>query len=362
LNKKRHKKWISKPYVKTIANRPPKAFHWKSIVLYSISILVFVIIFIPALIVMIPQKKSVDTDVSSAKEVTGKDHSEDVKFPELEVSVKRSETGDIEKVDLEQYVLSVVASEMPAEFEIEALKAQAVAARTYVVNHLLHQNEEENALISDSTEHQVYKNDDELKTIWGKDYHWKLEKIQKAVSETKNEIVTYNQAPITPTFFSMSNGYTENAEDYWGNELPYLKSVESKWEENLPNFIEQKVLSKSEVSEKLNTSLSIGEEIPISIERTKSNRVSKLNVNGETFSGREIREKLGLRSNDFTIQQKNEHLIFTTKGYGHGVGMSQYGADGMAKEGKDYKEILFHYYQNVELETISEVAPTLVAK
>src|SRR5690625_3539642 len=128
---------------------------------------------------MIPQKKSVDTDVSSAKEVTGKDHSEDDKFTELEVSVKRSETGDIEKVDLEQYVLSVVASEMPAEFEIEALKAQAVAARTYVVNHLLHQNEEENALISDTTEHQVYKNDDELKTIWGKDYHWKLEKIIK---------------------------------------------------------------------------------------------------------------------------------------------------------------------------------------
>src|SRR5690625_3937579 len=250
---------------------------------------------------MIPQKKSDDTDVSSAKEVTGKDHSEDVKFPELEVSVKRSEMGDIEKVPLEQYVLSVVASEMPAEFEIEALKAQAVAARTYVVNHLLHQSEGEKSVISDTTEHQVYKNDAELKTNWGKDYHWKLEKIQKAISETKNEIITYDEAPITPTFFSMSNGYTENAEDYWGNEHPYLKSVESKWEEDLPNFIEQYVFSINEVNEKLNTSLSVGVEIPISIERTKSNRVRQLNIDNDTFSGREVREKLGLRSNDFTV-------------------------------------------------------------
>lgn len=311
---------------------------------------------------MLPHKKSVHTDVDDVREVMGEGDSTDVAFSELQVSVKRTKTGEVEKVPLEQYVLSVVASEMPAEFEIEALKAQAVAARTYVVNHLIHQNDEENPLITDTTEHQVYKNDDELKAIWGKDYHWKLDKIQKAIVETKNEIITYESAPITPTFFSMSNGYTENAEDYWGNELPYLKSVESKWEENLPKFIEQKVFSKDEISKKLNVFLSLGEDIPIKIERTKSNRVSQLSINNETFSGREVREKLGLRSNDFTIQQKNEHLIFTTKGNGHGVGMSQYGANGMAKEGKDYKEILFHYYQDVELNTINDVAPTLVAK
>src|SRR5699024_8594459 len=120
-------------------------------------------------------------------------------------------------------------AEMPADFEIEALKAQAVAARTYVVNHLVHNNDEQ-AVMTDTTEHQVYKNEAELKDLWGSDYRWKMDKITNAVMATENEIITYNNEPITPTFFSMSNGYTEDAEAYWGNDLPYLKSVESKWE------------------------------------------------------------------------------------------------------------------------------------
>jgi len=160
----------------------------------------------------------------------------------------------------------------------------------------------------------------------------------------------------------MSNGYTEDAENYWGNPLPYLKSVESKWEENHPNFTEQTVFTTDEISSKLGVTLHPASAVPIKITRTKSNRVKELSLNGETFSGKDVREKLDLRSNDFSIEQRNEHFIFTTKGYGHGVGMSQHGANGMAEEGKTYEEILSHYYQDIEISTITEAAPALVVK
>ena len=330
---------------------------WKIMSAIGISILMFIIILIPTVIVMIPTS----SPVTEENVVEVYEEEEQIELPQLNVSVERTETGEIEEVPLEKYVTSVVASEMPAEFEIEALKAQAIAARTYIVNHLLHQ-EEEDVIVTDTVEHQVYKNNEELKTAWGSDFHWKMEKVQDAVKATENEIITYEEQPITPTFFSMSNGYTEDAENYWGNPLPYLKSVESKWEEDHPKFTEQIIFTIDEISSKLGVSLEVNSPIPMKIKRTESNRVSELTLNNETFTGKEVREKLGLRSNDFSIEQRNEHLIFTTKGYGHGVGMSQYGANGMAEEGRNYEDILTYYYQDIEINTITEAAPTLVAK
>ncbi|MEI3607773.1 stage II sporulation protein D [Pseudogracilibacillus sp. SE30717A] len=330
---------------------------WKLVGTITFSILLCTIVLVPTLIVMIPKKEQ-----PTQGEVTDVFEEEQIEVPQLHVTVKRTATGEVEEVPLEKYVASVVASEMPAEFEVEALKAQAIAARTYIVNHLLHQEDKEEVIISDTTEHQVYKNEEELKRDLGADFHWKMEKVADAVNATKNEIITYEQQPITPTFFSMSNGLTEDAENYWGSPLPYLKSVESRWEESHPNFTEQTIFTIEEVNSKLGTSLPAQTAIPIKITRTESNRVNKLTLNDKAFSGREVREKLGLRSNDFSIQQKDNHLIFTTKGYGHGVGMSQYGANGMAEEGKGYKEILSYYYQDVEITTITEAAPTLVAK
>lgn len=280
-----------------------------------------------------------------------------VETPPIEVSIQRSDSEQIETIPLEQYVTSVVASEMPASFELDALKAQAIAARTYIVNHLLRDDAE---VISDTTNHQVYRNKEELQTIWGADFHWKWEKIIRAVAETENLIITYENEPITPTFFSMSNGYTEDAQHYWGNELPYLKSVESKWEEDLPNFKTQEIFTISEINELLNIQLANGIRIPINLQHTPSKRVREVQISDYTFTGREIREKLNLRSTDFSIEQKNNHLIFTTKGYGHGVGMSQYGANGMAQEGKTYDEILSYYYKNIEISEITEGAPSLL--
>lgn len=336
---------------------------WKWLGFISIGMMLAVILLIPTIIVMLPIMKTTtpaDTEVIAAQ--TENISMDALEIPSFDVMIKRSKTGEIETVPLETYVTSVVASEMPAEFEVEALKAQATAARTYVINHILHHGDGPDAVMSDTEEHQVYQNMDELKTLWGQDYHWKMEKLKKAVAATANEIITYEEEPITPTFFSMSNGYTEDAENYWGNETPYLKSVESKWEESNPKFTEQTVFSLAEVAQKIGINLPASGTIPIHIERTKSNRVAEINLNGTVLTGREVRDGLGLRSNDFSVQQKNDHLIFTTKGFGHGVGMSQYGANGMAKEGKTYKEILQYYYQNVEITPIKQAAPTLVTK
>lgn len=352
--------------LKTNYNKKPFKFSnkkasWKMSIVILLTIMISSIILLPTMIVMLT--KPVTNDDQRA-EVVAVNEEQDDSLDELSgftVAVKRTATGEIEEVPLEKYVMSVVAAEMPAEFELEALKAQAVAARTYIVNHLL-RNDENEDIITDTEEHQVYKNEEELKMAWGSDYHWKIDKVKEAVLATKDKIITYQLEPITPTFFSMSNGYTEDAENYWGTELPYLKSVESKWEVDHPKFSEQTIFPINEISSKLNIPLTPNSQIAIELKRNESNRVSEVVINGHQFTGREIREKLGLRSNDFTIQQKNDHFIFTTKGYGHGVGMSQYGANGMAEEGKTYEEILSYYYQDIEISSINDVAKTLIVK
>lgn len=274
----------------------------------------------------------------------------------------RAQTEEIENVPLETYVARVIASEMPAEFEMEALKAQGVAARTYIVDLLMHHGEETDAFISDQTDDQVYSNDEELREKWGSDYTWKMDKLLEAVTATKGEVITYNQMTITPAYFSTSNGYTVNSEDYWENELPYLRKVESKWDEESPSFLDQQTFTKGEIEQLLGLSLPQTNEVPIQMTHTESNRVDELTIANETFTGREVREKLGLKSSDFTIEQKSDHFVFNTKGFGHGIGMSQYGANGMAKEGKTYEEILSYYYQGVEVQTVDDIAPMLVQK
>src|SRR5690625_1279434 len=141
-----------------------------------------------------------------------------------------------------------------------------------------------------------------------------MEKISKAVTETASEILIYNDEPITPAFFSTSNGYTENSEDYWESELPYLRSVESKWDEKSPKYISQHTFTIDEIEKLLNISLQRNTSIPIEISRTDSNRIKTLKIADQQFSGRKVRELLNLPSNDFSIEQRNDHFIFTTKG------------------------------------------------
>ncbi len=165
--------------------------------------------------------------------------------------------------------------------------------------------------------------------------------------------MTYENTPITPAYFSTSNGYTEDSEDYWKNKVPYLRSVKSPWDKNTPKFMDQQIFALQEVEKKLGTDLPSIEQLSMEIARTDSNRVSKLTIGSDTYSGREVREALELRSSDFSIEKKNNHLIFTTKGFGHGIGMSQYGANGMAKEGKSYEKL-----SNITIK-VSKSAPSM---
>ncbi|MFS0862948.1 stage II sporulation protein D [Fredinandcohnia sp. 179-A 10B2 NHS] len=285
--------------------------------------------------------------------------------PTVEVAVYRASSSNIENVPLEEYVIRVLASEMPAEFELEALKAQALAARTYIVRQMLSENKPEvpqGAVVTDTTDHQVYHNREELKKIHKEDYDWKIEKITKAVAETQGQILTYDGAPIDALFFSTSNGYTENSEDYYQAELPYLKSVESPWDVNTEKFHSQTEMTISEFEKRLGIELGDSNEVGKVTARTSTNRVASVEVGGKTFTGREIRTALGLRSTDFTWERKGNHVVIQTKGYGHGVGMSQFGADGMAKEGKTYKDIVSHYYQGVQISSATDFMNKLTVK
>ncbi|GAA0436458.1 stage II sporulation protein D [Lentibacillus halophilus] len=278
------------------------------------------------------------------------------------VEVARASADNVENVPLETYVSRVVASEAPAEFEMEALKAQALAARTYIVNRMMHQENPDAPDVSDTTNDQVYHNEQELRKTMGKNYNKEMKKIKKAVKATKDEILTYENKPITPAYFSTSNGYTENSEDYWKNKVPYLRSVKSPWDKNSPKFLDQKIFSMTEIEKRLGTELPAIGNLSMKISRTESKRVKQLTIGKNSYTGRDVRKKLGLRSSDFSIEKKNGHLIFTTKGFGHGIGMSQFGANGMAKEGKTYKDILNHYYQDVNISTVNDAVPALVAK
>ncbi len=256
----------------------------------------------------------------------------------------------ITEVSLEDYIVGVVASEMPAYFEVEALKAQAVAARTYAL-YKKNARQELNYDLIIGTKDQAYKDNKTLLSQWGINFFPNYLKIRDAVKETQGEVVTYNGEIINAFYFSMSNGYTENSELVFKEDLPYLNSVESKWDnDSLNNYEFTKNISKEEFCSSL--------EIPCdiinieNIERTSTNRVNTITINEKTWKGTEVRTKLGLRSTDFTIDIKENEISITTKGYGHGVGMSQYGANGMAKENYKYDEILEHYYQNTKIQKI----------
>ncbi|MCI1589299.1 stage II sporulation protein D [Heyndrickxia oleronia] len=284
--------------------------------------------------------------------------------PSIEVSVYRDQSQKVETLPLEEYVVGVVASEMNADFEEEALKAQALAARTFIIRHLLlggNSDLPEGANITDTISDQVFKNKTELKKQWGDEYNWRLKKITDAVKATSGEILTYNGTPIDAVFFSTSNGFTENSEEYWSSAIPYLKSVESPWDKKSPKFQSQKTISVTDFESQLGVKLN-GTDIGAITSLTKGKRVSTVMIGGKQFTGREVRSKLNLRSSDFQWIRKGDNIIITTKGYGHGVGMSQYGANGMAEKGMNYKEIVKHYYQGVQIDSTKPFLEKVTAK
>lgn len=302
----------------------------------KIILIILAIIFIPYIIVSL----FIKTD--------------DIKFYYTEgmnVRVKREEKGVIENVPFEDYVVGVLAGEMPVNFELEALKAQSVAARTYVMKKMS-DNKNEDYDIVDTVQNQVYISDEELRDKWKDKYQERINKIKTAVLETKGEYLSYNGKLIEAFFFSTSVGKTENSEDVFKQALPYLRSVDSTWDEEVsPVFNDSKEYSLQEFFERLN--LKYSDQIKVEVlSTTSTGRIKNIKINGKKFTGSEVYKDLSLRSTFFDINQVGSNVIITTKGYGHGVGMSQYGALAMAKKGYKYDEILKYYYQNVQIEKI----------
>ena len=257
------------------------------------------------------------------------------------VTVYRT-NGSIIKLELEEYLIGVVAAEMPASFNIEALKAQSILARTYALKA-----NSSGKKLTDTTSTQVYKDNTQLKKLWGNNYNTYYNKIKKAVSETEGLTVKYNGTYIEAIYHSTSNGWTENSVNVWGNSYPYLTSVESSYDKNVSGFKKTASFNYSEISNKLG--IDISKDSIIEYKRNESNRVNLVSIDGNVFKGIEFRSKLNLRSTDFTIKLNEEDISITTLGYGHGVGMSQYGANEMAKKGNSYKEIIYHYYKGVSI-------------
>lgn len=264
------------------------------------------------------------------------------------VRVYREESKIIEKVPIEQYVVGVVSGEMPASFNYEALKAQAVASRTYVMYQMqVHKNDEYD--VYDSVNSQVYLSEEQLKEKWKDKYVENINKVKQAILDTSGQFLTYNGEVIESFFFSTSVGYTENSEDVFSLELPYLRSVESKWDSISPAYIDQKTLKKEEFFNLLSLDNSNTLDIEI-IEKTSTGRIKQIKINGKVLTGKQVCSKLQLRSTFFEIKEESGNVVINTKGYGHGVGMSQYGANGMASSGFTYDEILKYYYTDVEIE------------
>jgi len=302
----------------------------------------------------------------------GVNFAEKVQVPE-EIEVWREEEGRPVKVDFEEYVACVVASEMPADFHEEALRAQSVAARTYAMAKVQKYgtggpDEHPKAPVCDTVHCQVYKAGEELVSVhpdgWESD-GWK--KVRKASEFTSGQLLYYNGKLVSqPLFFSSSGGQTENSEDVFVSAVPYLISVSSPYEEKATHQDEEAVFTVKELRNKVKKAFpeeDFGTVSPATIKilsRTAGGRVDKMQIGDVTLKGTQVRSALGLSSALFTISFREgsgwnggsdlqTEVVFTSSGSGHGVGMSQYGADGMGREGYDYKEILKHYYSGTEI-------------
>lgn len=306
------------------------------------------------LILLFPQKNaSVETvpiseEVMYIADITEPEKSDSSKIPSPDIMVSVLTDDGISDMYLESYICGVVLAEMPAEFEIEALKAQAVVARTYTCRSTENPKHNDAQICTDSSCCQAYISEANFQKKGGTQEQ--IQKVKGAVYDTKGQVLRYNGQYIEATYFSCSGGRTEDALAVWGTDVPYLQSVESPGEENAAHYKDEKVMSIAEFSDLLGITLSGSPSSWIgTVIYTEGGGVSSVMIGGYKFSGTEIRKKLGLKSTAFSIVVMENTVMLTTKGYGHRVGMSQYGAEAMAVQGRNYREILSHYYQGAIL-------------
>lgn len=285
--------------------------------------------------------------------------SNDNKGAEETISVYFHKENIVKELPLEEYLKGVVAAEVPASFENEAIKAQAVAARSYALyrSQSINSAHPDACVCTDFNHCKAYKSPEEAHLGWNKNADVYEKKIASCVDSTKGEVIKYNGEVALAVFHSQSGaGKTESSEDVWGGELPYLVSVESLGDEKAPNFYSSKEVSFEEfkaVIENENQNARVNSFSDISsVIHSDGGRVKSVVIGGESFSGTKIRSLFSLRSTCFSIKENGGNILFDVTGYGHGVGMSQYGANEMAKKGYNYKEILKHYYSGTQIDYV----------
>ncbi|MBQ8921822.1 MAG: stage II sporulation protein D [Oscillospiraceae bacterium] len=275
--------------------------------------------------------------------------------------VLRTATGKIEEIPVRDYLIGVVGAEMPAAYEPEALKAQAIAAHTYAERIRMQNRSNPDAaragydFSDDSSSYQAFFSPEQMRTFYGDAYEESREKIAAAVDAVSDILLYYENEPIVAAFHAVSAGQTESAEAVWGAALPYLVSVSSAGDCDAPQYetvqcVQPDALKKA--LREIRPAVIFGEEPAQWFGEpscTAAGTVLHVQCGSEDFTGQELREALSLRSACFTVKYDDMQFIFTVKGYGHAVGMSQYGANVMAKEGQSYAEILQHYYPGAEL-------------
>lgn len=288
------------------------------------------------------------------------------KLPEIQVgapvvNVYDKDNGKIIQMNVEEYLVGVISAEMPASFDEEALKAQAVAARTYTARKLKTyggsgcKSYVKADICTASTCCQAYDSPADRKKKWGNPDYYE-NRIREAVLSTQGELIVYNDEPIEAFFHSTAGGYTEDSENAFSAALPYLRSVKSD-ETTASHYESSKTYARANFVSSINKAfknakLKVGtleNNIEV-LSRFESGRVDRIRLGGATTTGKELRKQLSLDSTNITFEYSKKNIVIKTKGYGHGVGMSQTGADAMAKGGSNYKEILEYYYVGTAIE------------
>lgn len=289
-------------------------------------------------------------------------------FQDAAVTVEVMENGEIIALQLDEYLAGVLAAEMPASFPEEALKAQAVAARSFILYRMTYPPadgvHDGVPLCTDPGHCKAYQDiavPETAAALFGTNSEIYLEKIRAAVHDTDGIVLTYQGEPAMAAFHAIAGGMTESAEDVWGQPVPYLVEVESPGEEDAVKFSETVKFDTDILRETLIAAYpdaALGDD-PAAwltvLERSPAGMIRSASLGGITVSGMEIRMLLGLNSADFTWESTDGVVRITTTGYGHGVGMSQYGARAMALDGSTYQEILLHYYPGCSVLTLEDI-------
>ena len=279
--------------------------------------------------------------------------------PDAERKLRVLYGGTVEEMPMDEYLLGVLRAEMPASFEPEALKAQAVAARTYTLHKMAWGSIERHPdadACDDITCCKAYKTAEDAAAEWGAEALYYEEKLRRAVAETDGEVIVYGGQPVLAVFFSSAAGHTQGAGEVWQSDLPYLKSVDSPEDASLvPNYYSTVRFTAQEFRDLFHAAYPAAkldgdaDRFITDLRRNDAGFVSSLCVGGVTVRGNDLRTVLGLRSPSFTVETDGGALVFHVTGYGHGVGMSQYGANAMAKEGYTCEEILEHYFSGAQV-------------